>query len=88
MARAHSRIETEGVDNMVISNFELHNFIPLLCSTHDWGLVASALENMEHQDNTHILLEKLSRPINQIFDMSQKWIADEFEKYHTNPNQC
>ena len=88
LARAHSRIETEGVDNMVISNFEMHNFIPLLCSIHDWGLVASALENMEHQDNTHILIEKLSRPLDQIFDMTQKWVVDEIEKCRSNPNQC
>ena len=88
LARAHSRIETEGVDNMVISNFELHIFIPLLCATHDWNQVSLALENMEHQDNTHILVEKLSRPVDQIFDMTQKWVVDEFEKCHTNPNQC
>ena len=88
LARAHSRIETEGVDNMFISNFELHNFIPLLCSTHDWDLVSQALENMDHQDNTHILIEKLSRPLDQIFDMNQKWIADEIEKCRNNPNQC
>ena len=88
LARAHSRIETEGVDNMVISNFEMHNFIPLLCSIHDWGLVSSALENMEHQDNTHILIEKLSRPLDQIFDMTQKWVVDEIEKCRSNPNQC
>ena len=88
LARAHSRIETEGVDNMFISNFELHNFIPLLCSTHDWDLVSQALENMDHQDNTHILIEKLSRPLDQIFDINQKWIADEIEKCRNNPNQC
>lgn len=88
LARAHSRIETEGVDNMFISNFELHNFIPLLCSTHDWPRVSQELESMDHQDNTHILIEKLSRPLDQIFDMTQKWVADEIEKCRSNPNQC
>ena len=80
LARAHSRIETEGVDNMTISNFELHNFIPLLSSTRDWTSVAAALEEIDHQDNTHILLEKLSKPIDQIFDMKQQWVLDEIKR--------
>ena len=37
LARAHSRIETEGIDNMVVRNFDLTNFIPLLYSQHDWN---------------------------------------------------
>ncbi len=79
LARAHSRIETDGIDNMVINNFELHKFIPLLCSGHSWASVASALEEIEHQDNTHILVEKLSRPVEQQFDMSKQWVQKEFE---------
>ena len=81
LARAHSRIETEGVDNMTISNFELHNFIPLLCSARHWPSVAAALEEIDHQDNTHALLEKLSKPIDQIFDTRQQWVLDEIKKY-------
>lgn len=75
LARAHSRIETEGIDNMIINNFDLYNFIPLLHSTHDWTGVAAELENIEHQDNTHLLVEKLSQPIDQLFDLSKPWIA-------------
>lgn len=75
LARAHSRIETEGIDNMVVKNFDLNNFVPLLYSQHDWGQVANELEHMEHQDNTHLLVNMLSRPINEIFDMSTPWKA-------------
>ena len=75
LARAHSKIETEGIDNTVIDNFDLYNFIPLLKSTHDWPTIVACLEQIEHQDNTHLLVEKLSRPINEIFDMDKPWVA-------------
>lgn len=81
LARAHSRIETEGIDNMVISNFNLYNFVPLLYSAHDWQQVVHELEEIEHQDNTHLLVEKLSLPINQIFDISKPWIQAEVERH-------
>ena len=84
LARAHSRIETDGVDDMVVSNFELHNFIPLLCSSHHWEAVAQALGGMEHQKSTEVLVSILSRPVDQIFDMTQKWVVDEFEKCQSN----
>ncbi len=73
LARAHSRIETEGIDNMVLRNFDLSNFIPLLYSTHEWSLISNELEHIEHQDNTHLLVEMLSRPIEEIFDMTTPW---------------
>lgn len=79
LARAHSRIETEGIDNMVVKNFDLSNFVPLLYSQHDWGQVAEELEQMEHQDNTHLLIEMLSRPIEEIFDMKTPWKRAEIE---------
>jgi len=60
---------------MVVKNFDLNNFVPLLYSQHDWGQVANELEHMEHQDNTHLLVNMLSRPINEIFDMSTPWKA-------------
>lgn len=79
LARAHSRIETEGIDNMVVRNFDLSNFIPLLYSQHDWQRVAAELELIEHQDNTHLLIEKLSRPIDELFDMQTPWKRAEVE---------
>ena len=79
LARAHSRIETEGIDNMVVRNFDLSNFIPLLYSQHDWKRVAAELELIEHQDNTHLLIEKLSRPIDELFDMQTPWKRAEVE---------
>ena len=81
LARAHSRIETEGIDNMVISNFDLLNFVPLLYAGFDWQAISAALNNLDHQENTHLLIEKLSHPIDQIFDMSLPWNRDRVEKH-------
>lgn len=80
LARAHSRIETEGIDNMIINNFDMSLFIPLLFSAHDMKSVSRCLEQIEHQDNTHLLVEKLSRPIDQIFDLSKPWVVAEIEE--------
>lgn len=83
LARAHSRIETEGIDNMIVHNFEMNTFIPLLYSQHNWTQVAKELENMEHQDNTHLLITMLSRPVDEIFDLNKPWrkaIVDEVLK--------
>lgn len=73
LARAHSRIETEGIDNMVLRNFDIGNFIPLLKSTHDWSQIADALELIDHQDNTHLLVDMLRRPFDELFDTSKPW---------------
>ena len=80
LARAHSRIETEGIDNMVIEKFDMYNFVPLICSDHDWHCVAQELETMEHQDNTHLLLDKLSKPLGEIFDLSNPYTANQINK--------
>lgn len=80
LARAHSKIQTEGIDNMTICNFDLYNFVPLLYSSHDWNSVAQQLETIEHQDNTHLLVEKLSLPIDQIFDLTKSWVIEDIEE--------
>ena len=73
LARAHSRIETEGIDNMVLRSFDLTNFYPLLQSNHRWPAVAAALDQIEHQENTHLLIETLGRPLEELFDMKSTW---------------
>ena len=77
LARAHSKIQTEGIDNMTIRNFDLYNFVPLLYSAHDWSSIAQSLEQIEHQDNTHLLVEKLSQPVEQLFDFTKPWVVAE-----------
>lgn len=79
LARAHSRIETTGIDNMVIKNFDLYNFVPLLYADHDWNHIKSELESIEHQENTHMLVEKLALPIEELFDMTKPWIKAQVE---------
>jgi len=80
LARAHSRIETEGIDNMVVSNFNLYNFVTLIDSTHNWEQIANELEHIEHQDNTHLLVEKLSQPIDKVFDTTKTWVMSQIEE--------
>ena len=80
LARAHSRIETEGIDNMVLKSFDLMDFVPLLYSQHDWQQVSLELEKIDHQDNTHLLVEKLSHPIEEIFDLSAPWKRAQVEQ--------
>lgn len=77
LARAHSRIDTEGIDNMIVHNFNLYTFVPLLYSSHDWDSIHHQLEEMDHQDNTHILVALLSRPISEIFDLSKPWVRNQ-----------
>lgn len=83
LARVHGRIETVGVDNMAIDNFELHAFVPLLLSAHNWDNIAAELNTMEHQLTTQALVEKLSHPIHQVFDLTKPWVAAEVEKYRS-----
>lgn len=74
VARAHARIENEGVDDMVIHTFDLFNFVPLVYAKPDWEAVAAALEaDANHLDNTHLLEVKLAQPIDRLFDMSKPW---------------
>ena len=80
LARAHSRIESEGIDNMVIEKFDMLNLVPLIYSDHDWNNIARELETMEHQDNTHLLIDKLSKPIGEIFDMTNPYTANQINK--------
>lgn len=86
LARAHSRIETEGIDKMTVKNFDLYTFVPLLYSSHDWDSIAQALETIDHQDNTHLLIHKLSQPIDIIFDMSKPWNKSRVEEMLENCN--
>lgn len=80
LARAHSRIETEGIDNMVISNFDLYNFVPLMYACFDWQQIAAELSRLDHQENTHLLVEKLSQPVNQLFDLTKPWVKERVDQ--------
>ena len=41
----------------------------------------ASLDHIEHQENTHLLLEKLSKPIDQIFDLEKPWVRAEVESH-------
>ena len=85
LARAHSRIETEGIEATTVSSFELYTFVPLLRSNHYHGHkggllhVAEALQTIDHQENTHLLVDTLSQPFDQLFDLSKPWVAQQVE---------
>ena len=77
LTRAHSRIETEGIDNTTVNSFELYTFVPLLYSHHDRTRLNDALQTIDHQDNTHLLTDTLSKPIDKIFDLTKPWIEEQ-----------
>lgn len=77
IARAHSRIQTEGIDNTIVSDFDKYAFVPLLYSRHDWPLIYQALETIDHQDNTHALLDLFSQPISKVFDLTNPYIRNQ-----------
>ena len=79
LARAHSRIETDGIDNTTVSHFDLYTFVPLLYSKHHKAALADALQTIEHQENTHLLVDTLAKPIDQIFDLTKTWVREEVE---------
>ncbi len=80
VARAHAHIESTGMESMLIENFDLFTFAPLLHTARNWSAISNALDTMEHQANTHILIQKLSQPVEQIFDMSKTWNRVRIEK--------
>ncbi|MBR1850044.1 MAG: hypothetical protein IJ789_01580 [Bacteroidales bacterium] len=80
LARAHSRIQTESFAQMQISNFNLRTFIPLLHSVHDWNQVSAALGELSNSDNTQMLINILSQPLDQIFDLSKPYKRAEIEQ--------
>ena len=80
LARAHSRIESKGIDSMALRNFDLTTFYPLLKAGFDWSAVAAALETIEHQDNTHMLVQMLDRPIEEVFDTSSQWKREQLNE--------
>ena len=79
IARAHSRIETEGIDNAIIDNFDIVNFAPLLYANPQWDKVSDALAEIDHQENTHLLLEKLSRPKEETLELDKPWKRSQVE---------
>ena len=74
LARAHSKIETEGIDNMTVSNFDLYTFAPLVFCHRNWDEIGEALNHTDHQENTHLLVSKLSQPAEKIFDLEKSWV--------------
>lgn len=79
IARAHSRIETEGIDNTIINNFDIINFAPLLYADPQWDKIVASLAKIDHQENTHLLLEKLSRPKEEILELDKPWKRSQVE---------
>ena len=73
LARAHSRIQSEGIDNTVLQHFDLTLFVPLLYTSREWSSVDAALQLIDHQDNTHHLIHLLGQPLESIFDLSSPW---------------
>ena len=58
----------------------MYTLLPLILSDHDWHCVADELENIEHQDNTHLLVDKLSKPLGEIFDLTNPYTVNQINQ--------
>ncbi len=81
LTRTHSKIISEGFQELQISNFDYYTFVPLMISNAKWIEVekyANTLNNK--QDNTLLLIRTISKPMSYIFNMDQFWVRSKIEK--------
>lgn len=81
LTRAHSKIESSGLEEMEISNFDYYIFVPLMSLPINWEETATEVSRLNStQNNTSFLVNKLSTPINKLFDIEKPWIRNKIEK--------
>ena len=81
LTRTHSKIISEGLHDLQLSNFDYYTFVPLMISNVKWIEIerhANLLNN--RQDNTLFLIRTLSKPMSYIFNMDQFWVRNKVEK--------
>ena len=81
LTRAHSKIVSEGMHNFNINTFNLFNFATLIHVGIDWNAVEAECRKFDSvQENTLLLIQKLSRPAEEVFDLSQPWNRDRYNR--------
>lgn len=74
LIRAHSIIQSEGLTGFDVESFDLYLFIPLMRNEIDWKAVKLEAEKASpFTQNTFLLIEKLSKPIDEVFSTALSW---------------
>lgn len=81
LTRAHSKIVSEGMHNFNINTFDLYNFATLMRVEMDWKKVQAECKKFDSvQDNTLLLIQKLSCSTEDVFDLSIPWNRERYER--------
>ena len=81
LTRAHSKIVSEGMHNFTVNTFNLYNFATLMHIGADWDAIKTECRKFDSvQENTLLLMQKLSAPIEEVFDLSEPWNRERYER--------
>ena len=81
LTRAHSKIVSEGMHDFNVNTFNLYNFATLMHVGVDWEAIKTECKKFDScQENTLLLIQKLSGPVEEVFDLSQPWNRDRYER--------
>ncbi len=81
LTRTHSKIISQGLDDLELKNFDYYTFVPLMVSNIKWADVERYVYNMHNkQDNTLFLIRTLAKPMSYIFNLDQFWVKSKIDK--------
>ena len=81
LTRAHSKIVSEGMHNFTVNTFNLYNFATLMHIGADWDAIKTDCRKFDSvQENTLLLMQKLSAPVEEVFDLSEPWYRERYER--------
>ena len=81
LSRTSSKIITEGLHKLEVKNFDYYTFVPLMNTKTRWIEVKKSANLLNNkQENTLLLIDVISKPISDIFNMDQYWVRSKIEK--------
>ncbi|MCK9301770.1 MAG: hypothetical protein PHU62_04995 [Bacteroidales bacterium] len=81
LTKVHSKIVSEGLTNWELNNFSIEDFLSLKKTNPNWNKIAEDAKHLlAPQKNTGMLIEKLSCPYKDLFDMSKSWNVEMLKK--------
>lgn len=80
LTRTSSKIISEGLLSLEVKNFDYYTFVPLLNVKVKWDEVEKYVYELNNkQENTLFLINTLSKPMSDIFNMDQYWVRNKIE---------
>lgn len=84
LMRAHKQIISRNLKEIVLHNMTLYTFVPLINTETNWDAVEIEVNKLNNrQDNTLYIVRSLSKPVDEIFDLSQPWVRSKVEELAT-----